>query len=248
MMRTPAGGRTMRAVIDSPVGDGTPLTSVGRGLRTPRAAGIAGLAFAVLFVTAILMVRNHPGPGSSADEIAQWYLRSGARHVALVGLYVAPFAGIAFLWFVAVIRDHVGAREDRFFATVFMGSGLLFVAMLFAAAASAGAPLAAIRFQDAPVPSPDTIGLARALAYTFLFVYGMRAAAVFAIVVSTIGLRTGALPRWLALVGYAIALVLLVSVSFFELIVLLFPAWVAAVSVAILAAPRREQGELAARP
>jgi hypothetical protein len=236
MMRTPAGGRTMRAVIDSPVGDGTPLTSVGRGLRTPRAAGIAGLAFAVLFVTAILMVRNHPGPGSSADEIAQWYLRSGARHVALVGLYVAPFAGIAFLWFVAVIRDHVGAREDRFFATVFMGSGLLFVAMLFIAAGVGGALLTAVKARHDPVPSAETVVTIRALAFGFLFIYAIRMAAVFMIVVSTIGMRLRVLPRWLVVAGYLAALVLIFNVSYLEALVLVFPAWVAAVSVVILKA------------
>ena len=96
-----------------------------------------------------------------------------------------------------MIRSHVGDREDQFFATVFLGSGLLWVAMLFAAAAAAGAPLAAVKFQDAPVPGPDEIGFARALAYTFLYVYGVRVAAVFMISVSTLAFRTGSLPRWL---------------------------------------------------
>jgi hypothetical protein len=189
------------------------LRAVGRDLRAPRATGVAGLLFAVLFVTSILLVRKQPAAGSSPAEIADWYLRNDARHLAIVGLYLAPFAGIAFLWFIAVIRSHLGEREDVFFATVFLGSGLLFVAMLFAAAASAGAPLAAVRFQGAPAPSPDTIGIVRALAYTFLYVYGVRAAAVFMIAVSTIALRTAALPRWLVVVGYAIALVMLLSVS-----------------------------------
>ena len=49
-----------------------------------------------------------------------------------MGLYLVPFAGIAFLWFIGVVRDRIGEREDKFFATVFFGSGLLFVAMLFA--------------------------------------------------------------------------------------------------------------------
>ncbi len=49
-----------------------------------------------------------------------------------------PFAGIAFLWFIGVVRDRIGDHEDRFFATVFFGSGLLFLAMLFASAAVAG--------------------------------------------------------------------------------------------------------------
>jgi hypothetical protein len=209
-------------------------TAVVHELRTPQAAGIAGLAFAALFVVSLLLVRDHPGPGSSAAEVEEWYLRDAARHIALVGIYLAPFAGIAFLWFIAVIRDRIGEREDRFFATVFFGSGLLFVAMLFAAAAAAGAPLAAVRFQDAPAPDPGTVGLARALAFTLLYVYGVKAGAVFILVVSTVALRTRALPHWLVLGGYAIAVVLLLSVSFFQAMVLLFPCWVAVVSIVIL--------------
>ena len=212
------------------------LASVSRDVRTTRAAGIAGLLFAVLFVTSILLLRNHPASGSTAAEIRAWYLRDSSTQVALVGLYLAPFAGITFLWFIAVIRQHLGDREDKFFGTVFLGSGLLFVAMMFAAAAAAGSPLAAVKFQGAPVPTPDTIVVVRGLAYTFLYVYGVRAAGVFVISVSTVGLRTGSLPRWLVFSGYAIAVVMLLSVSFFRFVVLLFPLWVAAVSIVILLA------------
>jgi hypothetical protein len=214
------------------------ITLVGRDLRAPRAAGVAGLLFAVLFIGSLLLLRGQPGAGSSADEIARWYLGNEARRVGVIGLYLAPFAGIAFLWFIAVIRSHLGEREDQFFATVFLGSGLLFVAMLFAAAAAASAPLAAVKFQGAPVPSPDTIGFARALAYTLLYVYGVRVAAVFMIAVSTIAVRTRALPRWLVLAGYVIAVIMLLSVSFYKLVVLVFPLWVAAVSITILLNPR----------
>ena len=49
-----------------------------------------------------------------------------------------PFAGIALLWFIGVIRDRLGKDEDRFFAIVFLGSGLLFLAMLDASAAVVG--------------------------------------------------------------------------------------------------------------
>jgi len=221
------------------------LASVGRDLRTSRAAGIAGLLFSVLFVASILLLRNHPAPGSSADEIRAWYLRDSSKQVAIVGLYLAPFAGIAFLWFIAVIRQHLGDREDKFFGTVFLGSGLLFVAMMFAAAAAAGSPLAAVKFQGAPVPTPDTIVVVRGLAYTFLYVYGVRAAAVFVVSVSTVGLRTAALPRWLIFSGYGMAVVMLLSVSFFRFVVLLFPLWVAAVSIVILLAPRPPADEAA---
>ncbi len=219
----------------------TPLVGpLVRDVSAPRAAGVAGLLFAALFIGAILLVRGQPAAESSPAEVADWYLRGDSKRVAFVSLYLAPFAGIAFLWFIAVIRSHLGDREDRFFATVFLGSGLLFVAMLFAAAATAGAPLLAVKFQGAPLPSPDAIGLARALAYTFLYVYGVRAAAVFMITVSTLALRTASLPRWLVIVGYVVAVVMLFGVSFFKIVVLLFPVWVAAVSLVILLTARAQ--------
>lgn len=227
-------------------GGTTALTTVGRDLRAPRAAGIAGLLFAALFIASLLMLRGQPDAGSTAGEIERWYLGHDANRIGLIGLYLVPFSGIAFLWFIAVIRSHVGDREDQFFATVFLGSGLLFVAMLFAAAATASAPLASVKFQHAPVPGADEIGLARALAYTLLYVYAVRVAAVFVIAVSTIGLRTGSMPRWLVITGYVIALAMLFSVSFYKFVVLLFPLWVVAVSITILLSPR--EGRAAAGP
>jgi hypothetical protein len=65
--------------------------------------------------------------------------------------------------------------------------------------------------------------LSRSLAYAFLYVYAMRAAAVFMLVVSTIGLRTGTLPRSLVLAGYAAALALLLIPTHIEWIVLFPP-------------------------
>jgi hypothetical protein len=205
-----------------------------RRLETPRAAGIAGLLFSGLFVAAVLLVRVRPAPGSSAQEIADFYLKQDSATAALVGLYLVPFAGIAFLWFVAAIRSHLGPREDRFFATVLLGSGLLFVAMLFAAAASAGVLVAGVKFLDDPPPSPDVVLLARSLGFAFLFVFGVRIAAVFMFVVSTIGLRTGLLPRWLVVTGYVFGAVFLLTVAYVELLALLLPAWVTAVSIVIL--------------
>jgi hypothetical protein len=217
------------------------LRAAERELRAPAAAGVAGLVFATLFVASIILLYPQPARGSSRAEIAEWYVHGGNRTASIVGLYLAPFAGIAFLWFIAAVRHRIGAYEDRFFATVFLGGGLLFVAMLYAAAAAAGAPLAAVRFQDAPPPSPDVIVFARGLGYTLLYVYAIRVAGVFMIVSSTIGLRTGTLPRWLAFLGYAVALVLLLSVSYSRGFVLIFPAWVSLVSIELLRRGRAER-------
>ena len=223
------------------------VEAVGSQLRAPAAAGVAGLIFVVLFVVSLALLYREPARGSSAAEIAAWFVQHQTGTIGLVGLYLVPFAGITFLWFIAAVRNRIGAFEDQLFATVFLGSGLLFVAMLFAAAAAAGAPLAAIKFQGAPAPSPDVLVFSRGLAYTFLYVYGVRAAAVFMIVTSTIGLRTGVLPRWLVFLGFAIALVLLFSVSYFKGFVFIFPAWVTAVSIEILRRARSERDALSTK-
>lgn len=205
-------------------------------LETPRAAGIAGLVFSVLFVASLLLVRMRPASGSSAQQIANFYVHGHGGRAALVGLYLVPFAGIAFLWFVAAIRSHLGAAEDRFFATVLLGSGILFVSMLFAASAAAATLVAGVKFLDEPAPSANDVVLARSLGFAFLFVFGVRVAAVFMLVASTIGMRTGLLPRWLVVAGYLSGILYLVVVTYVELLALLLPAWVTAVSVVILRA------------
>ena len=129
--------------------------------------------FAALFIASVILLQDHPAAGASAEEIADWYLRE-RKVVALIGLYLVPFAGIAFLWFIAVIRDQVGVREDRFLSTVFLGSGLLFVAMLFAAAASTGGLIDSVALQGAPPPSPDMVVLARSTGHAFIYVFGVR--------------------------------------------------------------------------
>jgi len=114
--------------------------------------------------------------------------------------------------------------------------------MLFISAGAGGALMAAVKFQGEPAPSPDTVVTIRSLAFGFLFVYAMRMAAVFMIVVSTIGMRLEILPRWLVVAGYGAALVLILNVSYVELLILVFPAWVAAVSIVILNGTRPQPG------
>jgi hypothetical protein len=147
-----------------------------------------------------------------------------------------------FLWFIAVIRDQIGEREDRFFATVFFGSGLLFVAILFTAVAVASWPVVAVRYLGQAAPSAREIELTRALSYTLMFAFGTRAAAVFVIAMATIGIKSGVFPRWFARAGYLVGVVLLVVVVVWDWIVLVLPVWVALVSLYIL---RRERSRRA---
>jgi hypothetical protein len=210
------------------------VPAVGRGLRTPRAAAIAGIAFGVLYILSTYVITLRPPANVTPLEFAQWYRTTAATNLTIVSLYLFPLAGIAFLWFIAVIRNRIGEREDRFFATVFIGSGLLFVAMLWATGATVGSLVDATRADRTAVPDPVTFDLVRSLAHTFFYVYATRAAAIFIVVTSTIALGTGAFPRWLIVLGYVIAVVQFISVGELEITVLLFPAWVIVLSLFIL--------------
>jgi len=192
-------------------------------LRTPRAAAVAGILFAVLLATALVLVRV-AASGSNADA---WLTDSTRRRQVVLALNLVPFSGIAFLWFIGVVRDRIGEREDRFFATVFLGSGLLFIAMLFVAAAATASFLVEMAIR----PAGDASAFSRRIGTLILHTYAMRMAAVFTISTATIGLKTGFLPRWLGLAGYAVALILLLAIDITPWVELLFPLWIFLVSV-----------------
>jgi len=198
-------------------------------LRTPRAAAVAGIVFTLLLTTTLVLLRLAPAAHSS--EPGFWLANPGQRRMAVLALNLVPFTGIAFLWFIGVVRDRFGSHEDRFFATVSLGSGLLFIAMLFVAAAVvAGGVLEG----GADAPS----GFGRRIGAVVLHVYAMRMAAVFTISTATMGLRTGIMPRWLGVTGYAVAAVLLLAVDVTRWVELLFPLWILVLSIDTLASRR----------
>jgi hypothetical protein len=156
----------------------------------------------------------------------------GRRDAFVVAVNLLPFAGIAFLWFVGVLRDRIGASEDRFFATVFLGSGLLLVAMLFTGGAVAGALVLTSDASGAPPAEVWSFG--RRVTISLLTVYAMRMAAVFTISTTTIAARLGLVPRWLVVLGAVTGLVLLFTAGWVPWLELIFPVWVFVLSLHIL--------------
>ncbi|MGV9453581.1 hypothetical protein [Streptomyces sp. NPDC003635] len=191
-------------------------------LATPWAAGVAGLVFAVLMAAAIVLVRLAL-PADPGDDVT---VDAGQRGAVRVALTLLPFAGIAFLWFMGALREQAGDGEDRFVATVFLGSGLIFVATLFGAAAAAGTVLDESGQQGSP--------FGRDFAYALLTTYAMRMAAVFIITASTLGRRLGVLPRPLVVLGYLAGLTLLVAGADVPWSELVLPAWALLLSLNIL--------------
>jgi hypothetical protein len=211
-------------------------------LKTPRTAAIAGILFSVLLLTSFLLLRL--AVPANPLEAGAW-LKTNSNTVALA-LNLMPFAGIAFLWFIGVLRDRLGELEDRFFATVFLGSGLLFLAMLFVSAAMAGGVIIAYKAESDRLLGSATFTFARAITYEIMNIYAIKMAGVFMIATSTLGIRTGFIARWIAFLGYAVALLLLLSSRYIEGILLVFPLWVFLISLYILIDNLRKPSQAAA--
>ena len=209
-----------------------PLGQAGQALRTPRAAAIAGIVFAVLFALSIGLMRlaipeGIQGPGGTA------WLQNGGGSVRLA-LMLVPFAGIAFLWFVGVIRNRIGRLEDQFFSTVFYGSGLLFLAMMFCSAAIAGGLLSGYELDPTAMTQSGVITFARTVIYTVTNVYAIRMAGVFMLSLGTIWMQTRVMPRIFVIITYVLAILLLVAINLSLWVIMVFPAWVFGISLYIL--------------
>ncbi len=207
-----------------------PLTRA--GLTTPRAAAIAGIVFSVLLIISLVLIRISV-PDDPMD--AGTWLPHSWKTVSLA-LHLLPFSGIAFLWFIGVLRDRIGEYEDRFFATVFLGSGLLFLAMLFTMAAVAGGIIMIYGATPSTLMTSGFYQFGRTITQQMMQVYTMKMAGVFMISTSTIAIRTGIFPRWMAFLGYALALILILSLGYLLWVMLVFPLWVLLISIYILLA------------
>jgi hypothetical protein len=200
------------------------------GLKTPRAAAIAGILFSVLLTTTLVLLRI--SVPAFSPEMKEWPASSAGTVV--VALNLVPFAGIAFLWFIGVVRDRLGSREDRFFATVFFGSGILFLAMFFAASAVAGGMIVVLNAAPKQMIESGAYAFGRAIIAEVLNVFALKMAGVFMISTATLAIRTDILPRWITLPGYVLAALLLLSSRFADWLPLVFPLWVLVLSLYIL--------------
>jgi hypothetical protein len=206
--------------------------TISAGLKAPRAGAIAGLLFSILLTISLVLIRlsipDDPGdPGT--------WLAHSVKSINLA-LDLLPFAGIAFLWFMGVLRDRMGTHEDRFLATVFLGSGLLFLAIIFVSSAVTGGFMMAYQAIPGKLMDSGTYAFARTLAYELANVYALRMAGVFMFSTCTLAIRIGIFPRWMAFLGYALALFLLLSIGKFGWASLVFPLWTLVISAYVLLA------------
>lgn len=201
-----------------------------RRLTTPRAAAVAGILFGLLFAASLALFRAAIPEDLSAG--VAWG-EQGVKQITLA-LGLMPFAGMAFLWFIGVVRDRLGKFEDQFFSTVFFGSSLLFLAMVFVSMAIADGILVSSQVGSGESPGLEIISFGRTMMYQINNVYAVRMASISMISLGTIWWRTGLMPRWLAFITYLFALTLLIVVNLSLWVNLVFPVWVLVISVYIL--------------
>ncbi len=212
------------------------LIQIQKRVRSPRSAALAGILFSGLLIASMLLITGVTQV--SVDDISAEWLGTRADSASLA-LSLIPFAGIAFFWFTGVIRDHIGDREDRFFATVFLGSGIAFVVLMFIYAATTGAVFRSFSLASDMLADEDIFIFGFLFMNEILGNYILRLAGVYMFSIGTIWTRATVMPRWLTLITYLLALVFLFFAGSIREARYVFPAWVFLTSVYILITNRR---------
>jgi hypothetical protein len=209
----------------------------GRSLRTAATitAGVGAL-HAVLFLLAWWLLQDAPGADATDAELVEYYGSESSRRALLVGLYLMPFAGMAFVWFIVALRmweEGTSHRRSVLQSNLQLISGIVYVALFFVGAAASSVVATSIEFADGDV-DPDIARQFPVFGSTVVFVFAFRMAAMFVFTTSAILLRAEILPRWFTWSGYAVATFLLLSASFVQWFVLVFPLWLLVLSALLL--------------
>ncbi len=202
----------------------------------PRLAALDGLLAAAAMMFSIFLIERQPGMGDATD--LSWYGDPVNRTLVRAGLDLGVVSMVGFLWFMAVIRRRLADREDKFYATVFLGSGIMFAILAMTAAVCAAAPTLVVHFGGEESLSDSTLALAQGLWFGIWGIGASRFAGVFMAATSTLGQRFGVLPTWLARGGSALGVLLAITGAFAGPLYFVFPAWLALVSITLLFSPR----------
>ena len=210
-------------------------------LRSIESAAVAGVVYAVLTLVALILFRRLPDLALSDDAIAAWFNDTANHSTLVIALNLVSFASVAFLWFVAVIRRRIGEKEDRFFATVFLGAAILYLVTFVAGTVALAAPAVAASVFDGATVDQGTATLTIGTANAMLLIIGPRMQALVMFTTSTLVLRTGVMPRWLAYIGYATGVLLFLFPLVYQPMGIIFPLWVLVASITIaLTRPKHE--------
>lgn len=207
--------------------DGLPRRGFAASLRTARSAAVAGLIFSIVMVLVVLLFRSAFPPDLFMESTAP--PTPDALNRGRWALLLLPYAGIAFIWFMAALNYNLGHADHRLFTTVFLTSGSVFVALVFVAGAVGSAELAALEAGQG-LSGPERL-ITGVTVNELLVNYTSRMAAVFCLSIATFGRLRKLLPLWLTLLGTLTGLFLLLVPFGVRHIELVFPAWITILSL-----------------
>ena len=202
-----------------------------------RIAAVSGFLFAGLFVATFVLLHRVPRLGDPDQAYAAFYAGGGDQIFVAVGLYLVPYAGIAFLWHMTAIRnvlDTLTPSPSAMAHGLNLLSGAIFVTLMFAGTAAVGAVAFGIYFGHSPAEDPPVARALTAVGYGLVFIFAVRGAGMFALTTTTLLRNAGVLSKIPSVVAYLLAIFLLVAVTNNPVAVLVFPAWVVLISVFLL--------------
>ena len=215
-----------------------------------RASALSGIAFAGLFVVALVLVQQAPGLAATDRVYTEFYTVGTGNVLVTAGMHVVPFAGIACLWHISSTRTLIESLPGPTTGLphwLQVASGVVFVCMLFAGTAAVGAIALLTVFSSAPPPSPDVARTFTGAGYGMVFVFGVRAAGMYMITTTTLARQRALMNRAVAVLSYVAATFLLVTTTYHPATLLVFPGWVLVLSIVLLVRTGRSR-ETAATP
>jgi hypothetical protein len=218
--------------------------------KAARLTGLLAAIFAALFLLSVWVIARSPGPKSTDQELIDYYASDDKRRVILVGLDLLPFAAVAFLWFIALLREWVLAssrRVNRLLSNVQIVSGVAFITLAFAAAAASTVMAATVEFTDATIDPGDARQFPL-FGDVLLFIFAMRMAAIFVMTTTNIARHAGVFPRQFILASYVVAAILFLSATLSYWLVVIFPLWVLSLGLVIIILAQQIPKDLQALP
>lgn len=207
------------------------------GTLAGRIGALAGCGFALsLFVGVAILDTPR---GATDRELIAWWSESSHRVTAIVSMELFVAAGLCFLVFLSALRSRLMAAErgDGQVTALVGAAGVVFVAMLFVAAAARGVIGFAVESpaNSESLPGPDTLRYLPQIGYVVTGTGGLAAAALAMAGTSWLVVTTAVFRRWLAWVGGAATAAVVVA-SLLLSAVFAIPAllvWAIATSVAL---------------
>lgn len=191
-------------------------------------AAIAGIVFVILYAISYYLLGQSPLGDATDAEIAAYYADGRTLTLTLAGMFIVPYAGIAFLYFMVMLRAMAQATRIRFsrvLGNVQFGAGLVFLALVFAAAGAQVATTASMQFADMQA-DPVAVRILPFYSSTLLVMFAMRMASMFVFTTVSIGWATRLIPSWFRWLSYLVGVLLLLAATFAAWFALLFAGWV----------------------